>query len=330
MTQNKQWKDFSEQLAILKSRGLLVDDESKALHYLERIGYYRLSGYWYPFRELDMKLTPNSNATYLRKDQFLANSYFKDAVNLYVFDKKLRLLALDALERIELAVRVDISYILGKQDIHAHENPSLFSGHFSKKLIKHGYDLGKTEHQVWLVRYKQVLHRARKEPFVDHYLKKYGKLPLWVAIEVWDFGIMSKLYSGMGYKDQIVIAKKYGASNGKAFAGWLRSFNFIRNVAAHHSRLWNINILERANLLQDDSYWQSLNNSRPFYYFCLMQKLLRIICPNSNWGDRFINQLNAFPMTSNNAVSLTDFGVMKNWQNWELWKGERADAYTFL
>jgi len=67
---------------------------------------------------------------------------------------------------------------------------------------------------------------------------------------------MSKLYAGMKEADKWVIAQKYGAANGKAFEGWLRSFNFIRNVSAHHSRLWNINVLERAALLQDDSHWQ--------------------------------------------------------------------------
>lgn len=320
MTQNKEWKSFQEQLGILKNRGLLVDNESAALDYLDRIGYYRLSGYWYSFRELEITQTDHRSLSYLRKNQFLENSRFEDAVKLYIFDKKLRLLALDALERIEMAVRVDIAHLLGKQDIHAHENPQLFHGHFSRKVIKKGRDAGKTKHQVWLERHIQMLSRARREPFVEHYNQKYGRLPIWVAVEVWDFGLMSKLYDGMKPADQLGIANKYGAIDGQTFAGWLRSFNFVRNVSAHHSRLWNINVLERAALLQEDAYWQQLNNARPFYYFCLIKKVMDVLCPNSSWGNRFEDLMNEFPSVVSRAVSLQDFGLFSGWKDWELWR----------
>lgn len=319
MTQDKPWKSFEEQLALLRSRGLLVDNEPAALDYLDRIGYYRLSGYWYSFRELEITQDSKGKQNFYRKDNFLDGGHFEDAVKIYVFDKKLRLLALDALERIELSVRVDIAHLLGEQDIHAHENAQLFHGHFSKQLIKKGGNAGRTQHQIWLERYGHMVVRARREPFVHHYNKKYGRLPIWVAIEIWDFGLMSKLYAGMKAKDQFDIAQKYGAVDGKAFAGWLRSLNFIRNVSAHHSRLWNINVLERAVLVQDDAYWQQLNNARPFYYFCLMQKLIAVICPNSSWGSRFYELLGEFPDVGCNAVSLKDFGLLDDWQEWGLW-----------
>ena len=319
MTDNKEWKSFQEQLGVLKDRGLLIDNEQAALNYLDRIGYYRLSGYWYSFRELEMTQVEGGSMSYRRKNQFLKNSHFEDAVKMYVFDKKLRLLALDALERIELAVRVDIAHLLGGKDTHAYENAELFHGHFSKQKIKKGKDNGKTKHQVWLKRHAQMLHRARREPFVAHYNKKYGKLPIWVAIEVWDFGLMSKLYDGMKPDDQVHIADKYGASNGKAFAGWLRSFNFIRNVSAHHSRLWNINVLERAAVLQEEAYWQRLANARPFYYFCLLKKVMDVICPNSNWGNRFIELMEEFPEVRCGAVTLKDFGLLDDWKEWGLW-----------
>ncbi|MFU8773361.1 MAG: Abi family protein, partial [Anaerolineales bacterium] len=143
----KEWKSFNEQLAILKSRGLIVDDENAARNYLERIGYYRLSGYLYPFRELASAETKQS--VNRRLDGFLEGSHFRDVVELYVFDKKLRLLALDALERIEMALRVDIAHLLGAQDIHAYENPACLHGHFSKQLLKKGPHKGKTYHQLW-------------------------------------------------------------------------------------------------------------------------------------------------------------------------------------
>lgn len=315
MNNSKPWKSFAEQLELLKARGLLVDNEPAALDYLSRIGYYRLSGYWYSFRKLELNQGDDGKITYRRLDEFQEGSHFKDAVHLYVFDKKLRLLALDALERIELALRVDIAHLLGEQDICAHEEPSLFHGNFTKKTN----DKGKTQHQLWLEKYQSLVHRARREPFVEHYLDKYGRLPIWVAIEIWDFGLMSKMYAGMQYKHKEQIATKYGAKDGRAFSGWLRGLNFIRNVSAHHSRLWNINVLERAPLLQDDENWKQLNDARPFFYFCLMQKLMRVICPNSSWAQRFAELMGEFPEIGCGAVSLADFGLIEGWEDWDLW-----------
>jgi len=320
MYNHKPWKSYQEQLVLLQNRGLLVDNEAAALDYLDRIGYYRLSGYWYPFRELELSQNANGRITSRRLDQFKDKSHFEDAVKLYVFDKKLRLLALDALERIELAVRVDIAHLLGEKDTYAQENANLFHGGFSKQSIRKGKDKGKTQHAVWLGRYESMLCRARRELFVGHYKSKYGKLPIWVAIEVWDFGLMSKLYAGMKPDDQLVIANKYGAPDGKAFAGWLRGLNFIRNVSAHHSRLWNINVLERAKLLQDGEHWAALNNARPFYYFCLMKRMMDVICPNSSWGSRVHELLEGFPKVGCNGVSLSDFGVIEGWVEWGLWE----------
>ncbi|WP_339618115.1 Abi family protein [uncultured Gilvimarinus sp.] len=315
--QSKQWRSFREQLSILQGRGLVVDEPAAALRCLERLGYYRLSGYWYPFRVLDADSKLGGSPR--RLGQFIVGSHFKDVVELYVFDKKLRLLALDALERIEMALRIDIAYLLGKKDIHAHENPDCLHGAFSKQVKTRGYAKGRTAHQLWLKSYQRNLHRARREPFVEHYQKNYGRLPVWVAIEVWDFGMMSKMFDGMKIPDKDKIAAKYGARNGSEFATWLKSLNFIRNVSAHHSRLWNINILERSALPQENTFWQALNNARPFFYFCLIQKLMRVISPGSTWAERLISHIESFPEPENGAVTIEDFGLTVDWRAWPLW-----------
>lgn len=313
----KPWMSFADQLAQLQQRGMAVDNVPAALDYLERIGYYRLSGYWYPMREID-EAASHAQGRAVRKNTFVPGTRFEDAVRLYVFDKKLRLLALDALERIETSVRVDVAHLLGRKSPSAHEDAACLHGNFTKKVITYGPDIGKTQHQVWLSKHKSLLHRARREPFVEHHLQQYGALPIWVAIEVWDFGLLSKLFAGMQYADQQMIAGLYGAPNGQTFAKWLRSLNFIRNVAAHHSRLWNINVLEWSPL---PPVWPAaLNNGRPFFYFCLMQQLLKVICPNSSWGFRFKSLLmNDFPLVANQQVSLDDLGVFAGWEGWNLW-----------
>jgi abortive infection bacteriophage resistance protein len=310
----KPWMAFDDQLKQLQRRGLQVEDEAAARSYLKRLGYYRLSGYWYPLRAIDLGAS-RAKGRAVRADTFVAGSRFEDVVRLYVFDKKLRLLALDALERIETAVRVDIAHLLGERDPRAHENPDCMHGNFAKKVIAKGPNQGRTEHELWLEKYAAMLHRSRKEPFVAHHLQQYGALPIWAAIEIWDFGLLSKLFAGMQHADQQAIAALYGAPDGRAFAQWLRSLNFIRNVSAHHSRLWNINVLELSPVPADWS--PGLNRARPFFYFCLMQHLLRVICPRSSWGQRFAHLLHKeFPA----AFTLGEFGVVPGWEEWPLWQ----------
>lgn len=313
----KPWLSLADQLQQLQDRGLQVDHPAAALDYLERLGYYRLSGYWYPLRAIDPAASAVQGKA-VRLDTFAPSSRFEDVVRLYVFDKKLRLLALDALERIEMAVRVDVAHLLGQRDPCAHENPACLHGNFAKKVIAKGADVGKTQHKVWLMKYQSMLGRARKEPFVAHHQQQYGTLPVWAAIEVWDFGLLSKLFAGMQHADQQTIAAMYGAPNGQAFAQWLRSLNFIRNVSAHHSRLWNINVLE---LSPRPSSWPTvLNTARPFFYFCLMQQLLGVICPNSSWGQRFKTLLaDDFPVVANQQISQEELGAFPNWERWALW-----------
>jgi abortive infection bacteriophage resistance protein len=118
----KNWKSIDDQLGLLKSRGMAISEPIRAKKALERFGYYRLSGYWYPFKQAD------DDGTIL--DQFIPDTHMSDAVDLYVFDKKLRLLALDALERIELALQVDIAYRFGRRDDCAHLKPHLLQQKF--------------------------------------------------------------------------------------------------------------------------------------------------------------------------------------------------------
>lgn len=308
---------MQDQLARLKLRGLIVSDDATALSYLQRIGYYRLSGYWYPLRVPDPAASEREGKP-VRIDAFVPGSRFEDVVKLYVFDKKLRLLAMDALERIEMAVRVDVAYLLGQQDPCAHESRNCLDGNFTKKVMRRGPGAGRTGHAVWLEKYQTLVHRSRQLAFVQHHLETYGgKLPIWVAIGVWDFGLLSRFFAGMRFDDQQALAARHGAPDGKTFAKWLRSLNFMRNLAAHHARMWNTNVLEVSPVPTD---WPAMPNARPFLYFCIMQQLLRTICPNSSWGQRFCKLLHEeFPALPAAAVALQDMGVVYGWEQWDLW-----------
>lgn len=307
----KDWKSYSEQLFILEQRGLVVTDQDKALKYLERLGYYRLSGYWFPFRL-------NAHNSYTKIDQFAPNTTFENIVQLYIFDKKLRLLVLDAIERIEMALRVDIAYCLGQKGALAYLQPQNFHGKFSKQKIKTGKYAGSTQQDVWIDKFNASVKRNSKTDFVKHHQQKYGgQLPVWAAIELWDFGMMSTLYVGMKEVDQNLIARKYQVENGLMFAQWLRSLNHIRNIAAHHSRLWNVNIVDRSDV---SSEFMGLNNAKPFLYLCIMKKLLNVICPNSLWGSRLIQLFLDFPIQESMLVNVQQTGCYIEWDKEKLWQ----------
>ena len=323
----KPWKSYSEQLDQLIARGLQVDDRDRALNHLARIGYYRLSGYWFAFRARSGQVVVlNDNAgkpkrlvvESLALDSFKYGATFQGAIDLYVFDKQLRLLVADALERIEIALRVDISHTLGKLDAFAYLKPELFHDDFSKKLDK---ERGVSRHHDWLGKHAQLIGRS-KEEFVRHNKKKYGlPLAIWVACEVWDFGTLSTLYAGMRETEQDVISRRYGVGSGRVFATWLRSLNYLRNVCAHHSRLWNRNIVDQPKLPSaKDLHWvqafetDNHARSRPFMLVRISKHLLETIHPGSTWSVRMRQHLLKFPKLDHLSLDLTGMGAPQDWR----------------
>ena len=320
---NKPHITFEQQLELLKSRGLEVTDNNTALEYLRRLGYYRLSGYWYPCRKLlPLAQQQTKSIRPRRSDEFLPDSRFQDVVALYVFDKKLRLLILDAIERIEVAFRVDIAYLLGERDPFAYTNPELLHGHFTKKI---DLKTGKTKYQEWISKHDQLIKRS-KEDFVEHYKAKYGlPLPIWVAIELWDFGLLSVFYKGMAVKDKAIIANKYNIPDWQIMESWLRSLNYVRNVVAHHSRLWNRNLIDQPKLAKlgampsfDLFIGNTQITSRVYVVLCILAHYMKIICPRSTWPMRVVDLIRSFPASKH--VSIQDMGFPADWEQQIFWK----------
>lgn len=323
---DKPWKDYRAQLAQLQARGMAADDPERAIDYLHRIGYYRLSGYWFAFRERSGKLVLlDENGRKPKKvkeetlalDSFRPGTRFHDVVDLYVFDKRLRMLVLDAVERIEVAMRVEVSHTLGQLDTFAHLRPDLLHEDFAAKMHP---DVCLTQHHQWCTKQAQLIGRSREE-FVKHNKAKYGlPLAIWVACEVWDFGTMSTLYNGMRVQEQDEIAGRFGLSNGRIFATWLRGLNYLRNVCAHHSRLWNRNVIDQpklppvAEVAWVDSFDKDARlRARSFLLLCLCRHVLRVVNPRSTWPERVKEHLLDFPNLDHVGLNLSAMGVPDNW-----------------
>lgn len=327
MAYPKAWKSFQDQLVLLQSRGLVVSDRNAALECLRRVGYYRLSGYWYPFRErvsfspltLEGTKPKKPKVQTIAIDSFRSGSSFKNVMDLYVFDKKLRSLVADALERIEIALRVDISHMLGKHNPLAYVDSSLFKDEFVSVCSR---DTGLPGHHRWLGKHAQLIGRSR-EDFVAHNKKNYGlPLAIWVACEVWDFGTMTSLFEGMKDTEQDRISEHYKISNGRILSSWLKSLNYLRNICAHHSRLWNRNMEEQPRLPPAEELdWADLFSkdaharARCYLLLRMTRHLLETIHPKSTWADRLRSHLDSFPSLSHVQLDREyGMGMPEGWQ----------------
>lgn len=160
-----------QQVELLERRGLAIPDRDRAAHYLTHINYYRLRAYWLSFEE---EAGDGGH-------RFRAGASFEDALALYLFDRKLRLLVLDAIERVEVAVRTRWAYVLAlRYGSHAYLREEIF-----QEAWKHARCLeGLTEE----------IGRSH-ETFIDHYRSTYAEPalpPIWAACEVMSFGQLSK------------------------------------------------------------------------------------------------------------------------------------------
>lgn len=322
MTYSRPWLSFKDQLEQLKSRGLVVSDEPSALKALEQFGYYRLSAYWYPFRKKEFD---NAGRLLNITNHFVPNTELRDAAKLYLFDKELRLLLLDALERIEIAIRVDISHLLGRLDTFAHTKQDKLHRSFANKIKGRGKP---TAFDAWTQKRIHVESRSQ-EDFVKHYKEKHGAdLPIWVAVETWDFGAVSQLFAMMKVKHQTHIAKKYGVADWEAFQSWLHSITYLRNICAHHSRLWNRNIIIQPSLPEagalkwlDDLRSSGLSDeelkSRPFLLIAICRHMTLRLNPSTGWHKRMKAHLIKFPeVASDYKISIEAIGAPPCWQSW--------------
>lgn len=274
------------------------------------VGYYRFSGYWYPYRAKQ----PNGP----RSSSFQPGVTFDQFVALYTFDRRLKLLVQDAVERIEIAMRVKFGRTLGRRGPFAHQDPTQLDQRFASS----------SRYADWQARLAKERSRSR-EDFVLHFRTSYdGDLPIWVATEILDFGALSILYSGMKRADRDTVAAQFGAvdargqPNGFALASWFKQLNIIRNIVAHHSRLWNCNIGQRPALapLRAIPALAGVTNTeldRLFGPLTIAAYLLQHVSPGSDWTTRVRRLIEAELAATGRDED--DMGFPTRWRQQPLW-----------
>ena len=161
---------YQEQLDLLKERGLIVENEEKALHLLETLSYYRISGYLYPQLQIPKE-----------DHKFKERSYFESAFKMYKFDRELRILIGSNIEKIEIAFRAKLTYVMAhRYDAFWYTYDKLFRNQSVQKNSMEGV--------------KKAISDST-EDFVIQYQRKYADnyLPSWMALEIVTFSHLSKI-----------------------------------------------------------------------------------------------------------------------------------------
>jgi len=309
---NKIPLSFADQLALLQSRGLKVSDGQKAISYLQEISYYRLSAYFLPFQTV--------------KDRFNSGTTFKQIICTYSFDRELRLLVFDCIERIEVAIRTQIIYqmALHYKDSHWQDNQSLFVKPYYNKI---GIKVDPfTEFQAIISKAKTV---RTPEVFIKHYLNNYSSPanpPSWMCFELLTIGEMSGIYRGLASPADKKRIADFFDLHPTVFISWLHSLTYVRNICAHHSRLWNKELAIKPELLLNPlGGWISHtynNNKRLFYFLCALKYLLLRANPGNNLSVKLDHLFKKYPTVPIQYIGIPSDGQgnMLNWQNEPLWQ----------
>lgn len=287
-----------DQIDLLIRRGMQIGDRDRAFQQLQHISYYRLRAYWLP-QEIPAGI-PGEHSIKPGTD-------FEDILDLYSFDRKLRLLVMDAIERIEVSLRARWGYVLAtRHSPHSYENPHLFRD--------------RRKHAKCLESLDAELQRSQ-EKFVLHYRKTYTypvRPPVWAVSEVMSLGQLSMWFGNLSHNaDRIAIAKAYTLDE-QIIQSFFHHLTYVRNVCAHHSRLWNRELTIGIRMpKRPESLARSFNGERPkrlYNTLVMLGFMLDVISPGTRWHRSLVKLLDEHP-----KVDIGAMGFAKDWKQRPAW-----------
>jgi len=275
----------------------MVGNRETMIRRLAAVNYYRLSGYWFPFRNAD--------------SSFKDDTRFDMVWNRYLFDHRLRLLMMDAIGDIEIAVRTRLAYH------HAHHFGPFAFAEEPESLP------GLKNREAFLRRVIDEVERSR-ETFIDHFNTKYGEShqvpPVWMTTEVMSFGSVLTLYRGCPRRVRNAVAEAFAVPDA-VLNSWILCLNTVRNICAHHGRLWNreLGVKPKIPLQRFDPRWHEpveIPKNRIFGVLTICAYCLNEVGRNRSWPDRARSLLEDF-----SGIPVKSMGFPDDWMRSPLWKG---------
>ena len=293
---NKTNRTADDLIVVLKRKGLSIADEAKSINYIRNIGYYRLKAYFYPLYQ-----EPK------HKHMFKVDATFDKVMNMYRFDRKLRLLLFNEIEKIEVAFRSIIVNTVNEElgDVFWMTEKKYFKNesHFysSLNLIQSEYE-------------------KSKEEFIIHFKNKYSDPypPSWMIAEILPLGNLCHIFMNLrSLKVKKRIAKYFGLQE-PVFSSWMLVLGNLRNMCCHHSRTWNRELaINTANPNKVSYPWIDINKTNPkriYYRISMIQYLLFTISPNNNFKDKLKRLTGKYP-----TIDITAIGFPTDWEDEPLW-----------
>ena len=278
---------------------MVIADIGRAEHYLRFIGYYRLSGYWFPFQYRD------GSANH---DTFRPGTDFETVLDRYVFDRRLRVQIMDAVERIEVAARTAISNALSERvGPHWYLDPAQFDPNFN-----HADFVRRVRQETGI----DPFNRHKQSDFIRHYLQKYDQPPeppSWMVFELLPFGTVSMVFKYLLDADKKRIAQDFGLPRHR-LQSWLHASSHMRNLCAHHSRVWNREFGVVPSVARSERHHVS-QHKRFYNHAVAIQTILRRISAETHWADRLRELLAEHP-----HVPLHAMGFPATWHQEAIWR----------
>lgn len=306
---------IAEQLALLQEKGLIVNDITSVEHWLSHNSYFRFKHYSYSFKN------------YGADGKYLPGITFEQIADLYLFDRKLRMLVFAALENIEIAVKTQLTNIMSTvHGPHWYVDPGHFISEQERKHLmgsmKRVEDMPTVFDHTSFLEYIQNYMQDPIEPFLKAYKATYDPLcpPSWIMVEIITFGTLSILYENLKPGNEKTAIHEHFGLTKKHLISWLHCFSFIRNKCAHHARLIYAKInfapampqhRSRQFLMEADD----VNNASLYAVLCCIQFVLNTCNNKSLFKEQLFSLIEAYPMIDYNRLGFT-----KRWKNESLWQ----------
>ncbi len=302
MTFAKPALSIPEQLGKLQGRGLAIADRPWVEHHLRYIGYYRLSAYALTFQDCSQPGKP-----------FRVGTTFDDLIGLYRLDRELRLLVLDAIERVEVALRSVLNNEMSlRHGPHWFMDPQHFALTFD-----HARFIADIEGEMRIQTPGGQPAQMHQEVFINHYYTKYGDPylpPSWMVMETLSLSSLSRLYANLASgSERVAIAAHFGTDE-YVLRNWFHVLSHVRNLCAHHSRLWNRQLVIKFRKVAHRHQSFLATSDRFYAVAVVLYDLLQHVVAGTQWHLHLRELLSRHP-----AVSLAAMGFPANWQQERFW-----------
>jgi len=269
-------------MEILRARNIIINDDEFCLRTLEHLNYYRLTAYMLQYKINDNEYKPTT---------------FKTIYYVYEFDRKLRNQLLTILEEIELLLRTKLSYY------HAHTFGSLGYKDEMNYNEKH-------KHDSFMEELAKLIIKNKHTPFVKHHIdSKDSEFPIWVAVELFSFGMLSRFYADMQVKNKKEFSKNCFDTGYQQLESWLLCVSTLRNRCAHYMRLYNFTFNKWPSTPRDSR--RKIRNTVFDYIYILRY----CYSDNDKWKNIFIPSLFALVDEYKQYIDLKLIGFPENWDD---------------